>query len=148
MPFGRRIAKSRARDCVARRILWLPRKVQSFGNECGYRGGVTGVTFIDDNYSAECFLSELGFVGLQDFRIICFISRRDDRSVEKRSPPHFLHSVGMLPRGTMRSHSYGMRCFFAAYSTERHIPTGCNNSALRDAIKQSYGMQNSLEKFH
>ena len=55
------------------------------------------------------FLSELGFVGLKDFRIICFTSRRDDRSVEKKVAPPFLHSVGMLPRVAMRSHSYGMR---------------------------------------
>ena len=31
--------------------------------------------------------------------------------------------------------------FFAAYSTERHIPTGCDNSALRDAIILPYGMR-------
>jgi len=92
------------------------------------------------NYSAECFLSELGFVGLKDFRIICFISRRDDRSVEKRSPPSFF---AFRRNATTRDNEVAF-LRNALLFLPRILPSV---TSLRDAIKLSYGMQNSLEKF-
>ena len=76
-------------------------------------------------------MSELGFVGLKDFGIICFTSRRDDRSVETRSPsPFFAFRRNATTRDNEVAFLRNAGWFFVVLSTER--------SSLRDEKRKNW----------